>query len=155
MARRSHMAACVSTTSHTTSRGRARISSTIREVKRIKRPNFGNRPHLSRMFDKALMPPKQGNCPPMRSGGCGYAGGALRFEREQVRRDRGRIVLFPRGDHWRKEAAVMHGRTKPIERLEMFRDGITLVALETVARAILRQRAHQAVARHLGDDGCR
>ena len=34
----------------------------------------------------------------------------------------------------------------------MLRHGIALVLLETVARAILRQRAHQPVARHLGDD---
>ena len=38
------------------------------------------------------------------------------------------------------------------QRREMLRHGIALVGLETVARAILRQRAHQPVARHLGDD---
>ena len=34
----------------------------------------------------------------------------------------------------------------------MLRHGIALVLLEAIARAILRQRAHQPVARHLGDD---
>ena len=65
------------------------------------------------------------------------------------------MMLFPRGDHRGKEAAVMHGRAEPVERLEMFRNRVALVALETVTRAILRQRAHQPVARHLGDDGGR
>ena len=38
----------------------------------------------------------------------------------------------------------------------MFRHGVALVVFEAVARAIQRQCAHQAVARHLGDDrgGC-
>ena len=34
----------------------------------------------------------------------------------------------------------------------MFRHGVALVGFEAVARAIQRQCAHQAVARHLGDD---
>ena len=34
----------------------------------------------------------------------------------------------------------------------MFRHGVALVVFEAVARAIQRQCAHQAVARHLGDD---
>ena len=34
----------------------------------------------------------------------------------------------------------------------MFRHAVALVLLEAVTRAVLRQRAHQPVARHLGDD---
>src|SRR5436190_8927010 len=137
MATTSQSAACSSTTSHTTSRGRARINSTIREVKRIKRPKFrekadGNRPHLSRMFDKAPLPPRQ--LPKAWSGRGRYPGVGLGFQREQVRRDRRRMMLFPRGDHRGEEAAVIHGRTEPVERLEMFRHRVALVALETVTR---------------------
>ena len=46
----------------------------------------------------------------------------------------------------------MKAGPEPVQRLEMLRHGIALVVLEAVARAIQRQRAHQAVARHLGDD---
>ncbi len=41
------------------------------------------------------------------------------------------------------------------ERVEVLWDAVALVLLEAVAGAVLRQRAHQAVARHLGDDGGR
>ena len=49
----------------------------------------------------------------------------------------------------------MDARAQPVQRLAMFRHRVALVAFEAVARAIQRQRAHQAVARHLGDDRCR
>jgi len=37
----------------------------------------------------------------------------------------------------------------------MLRNAVPFVGFETVTRAILRERTHQAVARHLGDDRCR
>ena len=46
----------------------------------------------------------------------------------------------------------MHRGAEPVQRLEMLGHAVALVGLETVARAILRQLAHQAVARDLGDD---
>ena len=44
------------------------------------------------------------------------------------------------------------GGSEPVERLEMLGHAVALVGFEAVARTILRQRAHQPVARHLGDD---
>src|SRR4051794_16544642 len=58
--RTSQSPAWASTTSQTTSRGRARISSTTSEVKRMKRPNAGPGSPLSLgTFDRAHEPPRQ------------------------------------------------------------------------------------------------
>src|ERR1700733_11710044 len=64
-----------------------------------------------------------------------------------------RLVLFASGYDRRKEAAVMHRRTQPVERLEMLRHAVALVRLKAIARAFLRQRARQTITCHLGDDG--
>ena len=79
------------------------------------------------------------------------------FRRKQVgfAFDRLGKVLQSRRNHGREEAAVVDARPQPIQRLTMFRDRVALVGLKTITRTIQRQRAHQAVARHLGDDRCR
>src|SRR5829696_1692612 len=51
--------AWASTTIQTTSRGRARISSTTSEVKRMKRPNAGPGSPVPRTFDRVHEPPRQ------------------------------------------------------------------------------------------------
>ncbi len=61
-------------------------------------------------------------------------------------------MFQPRGNDRREKSAVVDARSEPVQRLAMFRHGVALVVFEAVARAIQRQRAHQAVARHLGDD---
>src|SRR5207237_3486725 len=57
--------------------------------------------------------------------------------------------------HWRKALPVMDRGPEACQRLDMFRHGVTHVALETIARMNLRQARHQPVARYLGDDRCR
>src|SRR6202040_3244651 len=66
--------------------------------------------------------------------------------------DRDRLMSFPRRYNRCKKPAVMHGGSEPMQRLEMLRHAVALVGFETIARAILRQLAHQPVARDLGDD---
>src|SRR5262245_53059730 len=57
--------------------------------------------------------------------------------------------------HRRKALPVMDRRPKPRQRLDMFRHGVTHVALETITRMNLREARHQPVARYLGNDRCR
>src|SRR5262245_75016 len=47
---------------------------------------------------------------------------------------------------------MMDCRPEPRQCLDMFRHGVTHVALKAVARMIEREPCHQAVARHLGND---
>src|SRR5690349_18673901 len=104
----SQSTACSSRTSQTTSRGRARISSTTSEVKRMKRPKLRTssrnyaRPAASDpgCFDKGRQRPRQlasdrdGN---FRYGRC--------VDREEVALSGFRKVLDPRGDHGGEETA--------------------------------------------------
>ncbi len=62
------------------------------------------------------------------------------------------LMFFPRRHHRREEAAVMHRGTEAVQCGEMLGYAIAFVRLETITGAILRQFAHQAVARNLGDD---
>ena len=62
------------------------------------------------------------------------------------------MMLFARGDTGAKKLRWWALGPSRSSASQMFRHGIALVGLETVARAIQRQRAHQPVARHLGDD---
>src|SRR4051795_1493415 len=105
----SHITACSVITSQTTSRGRARISSTISEVKRIKRPKNpetgpADRPHLSPTFDNGRLRRRQ--LARGVSNRDGNLDSGLGFQRKQVHRNGRRMVFFPGGDHGRKEASV-------------------------------------------------
>jgi len=70
----------------------------------------------------------------------------------QAARDRDGFVLLTCRRDRRKQAAMMHRGSEPVQRLKMLRHGIALVRLEAITWAILRQLAHQAVARDFGDD---
>src|SRR5439155_27122914 len=133
--------------SQTTSRGRARISSTIREVKRMKR--------LDR-FCWALTDPQECPLPEKRrfaldgnkarrwlrqpaSEGDGDLDVGRHFDPEEVAFGRARIMLSPRGDHGREEAAVVGARPEPVQRLQVFGNGVAFVGLKAVARTVQRQ----------------
>src|SRR6267154_2538145 len=66
--------------------------------------------------------------------------------------DRDGLVLLTGRHNRRKQAAMMHRGSEPVQRRKMLRHGIALVLLEAITWAILRELAHQPVARDFGDD---
>src|ERR1700756_5355041 len=69
----------------------------------------------------------------------------LRIHCEEISLPRRRLMFFPRRHDRCKQPAMMRAGAEAVERVEMLRHAVALVGLETIARAILRQHAHQAV----------
>src|SRR6185295_16783948 len=57
--------------------------------------------------------------------------------------------------HRRETLAVLRRGAEPVERRQMVRRSVSLVARPVVAGMLLIERAHHTVARNLGDNGGR
>src|SRR5204863_311621 len=76
-------------------------------------------------------------------------------ERQEIGRDFIVSGVGTTQPHRREALPVMDRGPKTRQRLNMFRHGVTHVALKTIAGMDLREACHQPVARYLGDDRCR